>query len=70
MGRKISEPIEIRGMKLKNRVAFAPILGMLVPLDGSANSETIRWQREEVPVYKRTHFPGEERVVVLGMFSS
>jgi 2,4-dienoyl-CoA reductase-like NADH-dependent reductase (Old Yellow Enzyme family)/thioredoxin reductase len=46
MTKKILEPIEINGMKLKNRVAFAPILGMPVALDGSVNSETVRWFEE------------------------
>jgi 2,4-dienoyl-CoA reductase (NADPH2) len=46
MHRKILEPIEIKGMKLKNRVAFAPWLGMPVAPDGSVNGETVRWFEE------------------------
>jgi 2,4-dienoyl-CoA reductase-like NADH-dependent reductase (Old Yellow Enzyme family) len=43
MTRKLFEPIEIHGMRLKNRVGFAPILGMPVDPDGAVNEETIRW---------------------------
>jgi len=43
MTKKLLEPIEINGMKLKNRIGFAPILGMPVDPDGSVNTETIRW---------------------------
>ena len=43
MTKKILEPIDISGMKLKNRIGFAPWLGMLVAPDGSVNSETVRW---------------------------
>jgi 2,4-dienoyl-CoA reductase-like NADH-dependent reductase (Old Yellow Enzyme family)/thioredoxin reductase len=43
MTKKLLEPIEINGMKLKNRIGFAPILEMPVDPDGSANAETIRW---------------------------
>ncbi len=43
MTKKILEPIEISGMKLKNRIGFAPWLGMPVAPDGSVNSETVRW---------------------------
>lgn len=46
MARKILEPIEINGMKIKNRIAFAPILSMPVNEDGSVNSETVRWFEE------------------------
>jgi 2,4-dienoyl-CoA reductase-like NADH-dependent reductase (Old Yellow Enzyme family)/thioredoxin reductase len=46
MGRKILEPLEIRGMKLKNRIGYAPILGMPVAHDGTVNSETVRWFEE------------------------
>jgi 2,4-dienoyl-CoA reductase-like NADH-dependent reductase (Old Yellow Enzyme family)/thioredoxin reductase len=46
MTRKILEPIEISGMKLKNRVGFAPWLGMPVAPDGSVNNETVRWFEE------------------------
>ncbi len=43
MTRKLLEPIVINGMKLKNRIGYAPILGMPVAKDGSVNSETVRW---------------------------
>ncbi|OPY75785.1 MAG: 2-enoate reductase FldZ [Syntrophorhabdus sp. PtaU1.Bin058] len=43
---KILEPIEIKGMVLKNRLGFAPILGMPAEPDGSVNNETIRWFEE------------------------
>jgi 2,4-dienoyl-CoA reductase-like NADH-dependent reductase (Old Yellow Enzyme family)/thioredoxin reductase len=43
MARKILEPIDIKGMKLKNRVAFAPILGFPVDPEGFVNSDTVRW---------------------------
>jgi 2,4-dienoyl-CoA reductase-like NADH-dependent reductase (Old Yellow Enzyme family)/thioredoxin reductase len=46
MARKILEPIDIKGMKLKNRVGFGPILGQPVDPDGFANSETVRWFEE------------------------
>jgi 2,4-dienoyl-CoA reductase-like NADH-dependent reductase (Old Yellow Enzyme family)/thioredoxin reductase len=46
MTRKILEPIEIKGMKLKNRIGYGPILGMPVTGDGSVNSETVRWFEE------------------------
>jgi hypothetical protein len=42
MGRKILEPIEIKGMRLKNRVAFATILWMPVAPDGYVSEGTIR----------------------------
>jgi 2,4-dienoyl-CoA reductase-like NADH-dependent reductase (Old Yellow Enzyme family)/thioredoxin reductase len=43
MNRKILEPIKIKGMELKNRIGFAPWLGMPAAPDGSVNSETVRW---------------------------
>jgi len=43
MSRKILEPIKIKEMKLKNRIGFAPWLGMPAAQDGSVNSETVRW---------------------------
>ncbi len=46
MKMKITESIKIKGMTLKNRIAFAPILGMPVAEDGSVNTETIRWFEE------------------------
>jgi 2,4-dienoyl-CoA reductase-like NADH-dependent reductase (Old Yellow Enzyme family)/thioredoxin reductase len=46
MAKKILEPIEIKGMRLKNRIGFAPLLTMPVAPDGSVNDETIRWFEE------------------------
>jgi 2,4-dienoyl-CoA reductase-like NADH-dependent reductase (Old Yellow Enzyme family)/thioredoxin reductase len=46
MTRRILEPIEIKGMKLKNRIGFAPLLTMPVQPDGSVYDETIRWFEE------------------------
>ncbi|MBL7165533.1 MAG: FAD-dependent oxidoreductase [Dehalococcoidales bacterium] len=46
MSRKIQEPIEIKGMKLKNRIAFAPFLNMPRNADWSVNDLTIRWFEE------------------------
>jgi len=42
MARKILEPIEINGMKLKNRIGCAPNLHMPVNKDGSVSDETER----------------------------
>ena len=46
MSKKIQEPIEIRGMKLKNRIGFAPFLNMPRNEDWSINDLTIRWFEE------------------------
>ncbi len=46
MGMKLSEPIEIKGMKLKNRIGFAPFLNMPVGEDGHVSDLTIRWFEE------------------------
>jgi 2,4-dienoyl-CoA reductase-like NADH-dependent reductase (Old Yellow Enzyme family)/thioredoxin reductase len=46
MGMKVFEPIEIRGMKLKNRIAFAPLLYMPITEDGGVGEKTIRWFEE------------------------
>jgi 2,4-dienoyl-CoA reductase-like NADH-dependent reductase (Old Yellow Enzyme family)/thioredoxin reductase len=46
MKKKLLEPIEIHGMKIKNRIGFAPWLGMPVAAEGFANSETVRWFEE------------------------
>jgi 2,4-dienoyl-CoA reductase-like NADH-dependent reductase (Old Yellow Enzyme family)/thioredoxin reductase len=46
MARKILEPIDIKGMKLKNRIAFGPILNMPVDPEGFVTSETVRWFEE------------------------
>ncbi len=37
------EPIEIRGMKLKNRLGLPPLLNMPANKDCTINDETIRW---------------------------
>ncbi|MBW2060518.1 MAG: FAD-dependent oxidoreductase [Deltaproteobacteria bacterium] len=44
--RKIFEPIEINGMKLKNRIGFAPLLNMPRAEDRSPNDLTARWFEE------------------------
>ena len=45
MGQKILEPIEINGMRLKNRLALAPLLNM--PGNGDCPDEkTLRWFEE------------------------
>ena len=42
MSQKILEPIEINGMRLKNRLALAPLLNM--PGNGDCPDEkTLRW---------------------------
>ena len=46
MDKKILQPIEIRGMKLKNRIGFAPFLNMPREADGSINDLTTRWFEE------------------------
>lgn len=46
MAMKVQQPIEIRGMKLKNRIAFAPFLNMPREEDGRINELTIRWFEE------------------------
>ena len=46
MNMKILEPIKIKEMKLKNRIGFAPWLGMPIAADGSVNNETVRWYEE------------------------
>ena len=44
MRQKIFEPIEINGMKLKNRVGFAPMLNMPdVMTTFSITGRTIKW---------------------------
>lgn len=43
MGKKIFEPIEINGMKLKNRLGFPPFLNMPAEQDCSINEQTVRW---------------------------
>ncbi len=44
--RKVFEPIEINGMKLKNRIAFAPMLNMPRDADWGPNDLTARWFEE------------------------
>jgi 2,4-dienoyl-CoA reductase-like NADH-dependent reductase (Old Yellow Enzyme family)/thioredoxin reductase len=43
MSKKIFEPIEIKGMKLKNRLGFAPFLNMPAAGDGHINDLTVKW---------------------------
>ncbi len=44
MDKKVFQPIEIRGMKLKNRIAMAPFLNNpTAEEDGGVNDLTIRW---------------------------
>ncbi len=43
---KLSEPIEIKGMKLKNRIGFAPFLNMPAGEEGRVGDLTIRWFEE------------------------
>jgi 2,4-dienoyl-CoA reductase-like NADH-dependent reductase (Old Yellow Enzyme family)/thioredoxin reductase len=44
--RKVFEPIEINGMKLKNRIAFAPMLNMPRDADWGPNDNTALWFEE------------------------
>ena len=46
MAKKLSEPIEINGMKLKNRIGFAPFLNMPREMDGTITDLTNRWFEE------------------------
>ncbi len=43
---KVFEPIEINGMKLKNRIGFAPLLNMPRAEDWSPNDLTAKWFEE------------------------
>ena len=43
---KILQPIEIKGMKLKNRIGFAPFFNMSAGEDGEVVGLTIRWFEE------------------------
>jgi 2,4-dienoyl-CoA reductase-like NADH-dependent reductase (Old Yellow Enzyme family)/thioredoxin reductase len=43
MAKKIWEPINIKGMRLKNRLAFAPFLNMPAGEEGYVSDLTIRW---------------------------
>ena len=40
---KVFEPIEIRGMKLKNRIGLAPLLNMPRAADWGVSDQTIKW---------------------------
>ena len=40
---KVFQPIEIAGMKLKNRIAFAPLLNMPRAEDRGINDKTVEW---------------------------
>ena len=40
---KLMEPIQIKGMRIKNRVGLAPLLNMPAGEDGFINDQTIRW---------------------------
>jgi 2,4-dienoyl-CoA reductase-like NADH-dependent reductase (Old Yellow Enzyme family)/thioredoxin reductase len=46
MNMKIFDPIEIKGMILKNRIGFPPFGNMPVGEDGRVNDLTIRWYEE------------------------
>jgi 2,4-dienoyl-CoA reductase-like NADH-dependent reductase (Old Yellow Enzyme family)/thioredoxin reductase len=46
MDRKIFEPIEIKGMKLKNRIGFPSFLNHPGTEDGFSNDLTVRWFEE------------------------
>ena len=41
MDKKLLEPIEIKGMKLKNRIGFAPFVNMSVGEEGHISDLTI-----------------------------
>ena len=45
-GLKVLEPIEINGMRLKNRLAFAPFLNMPHGENSCADEKTVRWFEE------------------------
>jgi len=46
MSKKLLEPIEIKGMRLKNRLGFAPMANKPLGEDGSVTDLTIRWYEE------------------------
>jgi 2,4-dienoyl-CoA reductase-like NADH-dependent reductase (Old Yellow Enzyme family)/thioredoxin reductase len=46
MGLKMLEPIEINGMRMKNRLGFAPLLNMPCAANGIADEKTVRWFEE------------------------
>jgi 2,4-dienoyl-CoA reductase-like NADH-dependent reductase (Old Yellow Enzyme family)/thioredoxin reductase len=41
--KKLLEPIEINGMKIKNRIGFAPMLNMPRDMDWGPNDQTVEW---------------------------
>jgi len=43
---RIFEPIEIKGLKLKNRIGFPPFGNMPVGEDGTVSDVTVRWYEE------------------------
>jgi len=43
---KIFEPVQIKGMTVKNRISMAPFANMPRGADGSVNEVTIRWYEE------------------------
>jgi 2,4-dienoyl-CoA reductase-like NADH-dependent reductase (Old Yellow Enzyme family)/thioredoxin reductase len=45
-GLKVLEPIEINGMRLKNRLGFAPMLNMPHGENSCADEKTVRWFEE------------------------
>ena len=46
MDKIVFQPIEINGMKLKNRIGFPPFANVPTAADGSVNDLTIRWYEE------------------------
>lgn len=46
MDKKIFQPIEIKGMRLKNRIGMPPFLNNPQAADGSVNDVTIKWYEE------------------------
>jgi len=43
---KLLEPIEIKGMRLKNRIGLSPLLNYPRGADGGANELTVRWYEQ------------------------
>ena len=43
MAKKVFEPIEIKGMKLKNRIGLPSLLNQPGGTDGSPTDLTVRW---------------------------
>ena len=46
MTMKILEPIEINGMRIKNRIGFAPFANFPADAEGNINEVTVRWFEE------------------------